>query len=95
MKKISGFCLMTILCIGLLAGCASEGPADPSDSSSPETEQPLAGQPQMQEESSAGSEEASETSSASGMDSAGTPSAGTPTVLYDDGYQRGRIDGGL
>ena len=80
MKKISGFCLTAILCMGLLAGCASEGPGDPSDSSSPETEQSSAGQPQMQEESSAGSEEASETSSASGMDFAGTPSAGTPTV---------------
>lgn len=72
MKRLSVLCLTMLLCIGMLAGCASEESPVSSNSSSSETSQPVSEPAQSSEESDGVSEEDS--------DESGATSTGTPTV---------------
>lgn len=72
MKRLSVFCFTMLLCLGILAGCASEEPSVSPDAGSSESSQSVSGPQQSAEESEGTSEEAPAESE--------DASAGTPTV---------------
>ena len=57
MKKVSFLCFVLLVCIGLLAGCASTEPPVSSDSSPSESSLPASEPSQPLEENDAASEE--------------------------------------
>ncbi len=82
MKKLSFLCLVMLLCIGILAGCASEEAPVSSESSSLETNRPASKPSQSLEESEGTSEE---TPTESGNTSTGTPTVYMTTDISAEG----------
>ena len=82
MKRLSILCLAMLLCLGMLAGCASEGAPVSSDSSSSETSQP-ASEPSQSAEASDGASE--ELPAESGDTSTGTPTVYMTTDISAEG----------
>ncbi|HIS68723.1 MAG TPA: DUF362 domain-containing protein [Candidatus Gallacutalibacter stercoravium] len=82
MKRLSILCLAMLLCLGMLAGCASEEAPVSSDSSSLETSQP-ASEPSQSAEASGGASE--ELPAESGDTSTGTPTVYMTTDISAEG----------
>lgn len=79
MKRLSVFCFTMLLCLGILAGCASEESSVLPDTGSSEPGQSVSGPQQSAEESEGTSEEAPDESEETPAESEGT-AVGTPTV---------------
>ena len=88
MKKVSFLCFVLLVCIGLLAGCASTEPPVSSDSSPSESSLPASEPSQPLEENDAASEE---TPAESGDTPTGVPSVYMTTDISADVYKRQRI----
>lgn len=82
MKKVSFLCFVLLVCIGLLAGCASTEPPVSSDSSPSESSLPASEPSQPLEENDAASEE---TPAESGDTPTGVPSVYMTTDISADG----------
>lgn len=82
MKKVSFLCFVLLVCIGLLAGCASTEPPVSSDSSPSESSLPASETSQPLEENDAASEE---TPAESGDTPTGVPSVYMTTDISADG----------
>ena len=82
MKKVSFLCFVLLVCIGLLAGCASTEPPVSSDSSSSESSLPASEPSQPLEENDAASEE---TPAESGDTPTGVPTVYMTTDISADG----------
>ena len=82
MKKVSFLCFVLLICIGLLAGCASTEPPVSSDSSPSESSLPASEPSQPLEENDAASEE---TPAESGDTPTGVPSVYMTTDISADG----------
>ena len=82
MKKVSFLCFVLLVCIGLLAGCASTEPPVSSDSSPSESSLPASEPSQPLEENDAASEE---TPAESGDTPTGVPTVYMTTDISADG----------
>ncbi len=82
MKRLSVFCFAALLCIGMLAGCASEDPTVSSGVDSSESSQPVSEPQQSAEESEGASEE---TPAESGDTSTGAPIVYMTTDISAEG----------
>ena len=82
MKKVSFLCFVLLVCIGLLAGCASTEPPVSSDSSPSESSLPASEPSQPLEENDAASEE---TPAESGDTSTGAPTVYMTTNISAEG----------
>lgn len=82
MKKVSVFCFVILSCIGILAGCTSDGLFVSSGSSSSQNSLPASDPSQSLGESDGASEE---TSAESGGTSTGTPTVYMTTDISAEG----------